>query len=839
MILIDTQKEEFAKLKDINIFGKADEDKKYNGDFLVIGLGGVGMRVVTSLKGMLMNDITPEDNINFLGIDSCIPEMQQTIEESKEGIGLNALEVISIYRPNVSDLLINGIENNPVSPTLANWMRKDFPNIAMDTEGAKGNRQIGRLMFSNAYEDMRYMLFDKLDEIYGRSKNKLDIIIVSSVSGGTGSGIISDLTYNIKAYAKSKRWDNVRVGGCLLMPDVLFGIKKVREDLEKKQFMLANGYATLKEINHYMHVTEHGHPYTFESTTHRLNLKSNIFKACMLVTGKKDSQGYIPDTVIYSDVAYYLLKLAKNKYIGAADEMGQRKLTRDSFFDNSDVNGFKIVSASDYKIPIKEIENLCENRVFNEAFPRLFQMPAMNESIRADIDEAFRDLEIFLNGQPGDEINFQVSGLINASQYQRPVYKQIKKGTDELREAIPKQLKKINDNISVTIKEIKMNLCNVLDKHINKYLQEYGPFITLQMIGASGVYGLDQDQGMIAKVKELEKKQRYYQPTNEYTRIKESILDIVSKRFFTFPSAKRETEAGYFDACIKEAHEKERTFIMFGLDSQDLFGDVIRLLRNRAEHLDDLYSPFRDDLEHAVHDLAANGERVIGYLLKDSNRHEFLPSDFVTENRIEEMRRGIIRLMVNHEAEIDNGRPVPIKQEMEKTYKAVLIGVGGYAPEKLIAVAFAKDKPNLAETNMMFVSPDSEVRKDIMSRAAKAFLKGAVEKTEKKRLCAVKAEFTANRRHTDTYVSLPVSMPFFSQGIKELFMDKPYNIAEDSITLNAGDAEISVDEILYGVSANCLECIDEMRAAYDMINPEVYYGLHIDETIDDMRSYMV
>ena len=64
MILLDTQKEEFAKLKDIRIFGNDDQSEKINGDLLVIGLGGVGGAVVTAMKGMLRNKITPEDNIN-------------------------------------------------------------------------------------------------------------------------------------------------------------------------------------------------------------------------------------------------------------------------------------------------------------------------------------------------------------------------------------------------------------------------------------------------------------------------------------------------------------------------------------------------------------------------------------------------------------------------------------------------------------------------------------------------------------------------------------------------------------------------------------------------------
>ena len=142
MILIDTQKEEFTKLKDIRIFEKLDNEQRYNGDLLVIGLGGMGSQVVCDMKGMLMGEITPDDNIQYLMVDSDIPAMENMIEASRDGIGLNATEIISIYRPNLENLLVRGIKENPVHPNLANWMREDFPQINIDTDGAKGNRQI-------------------------------------------------------------------------------------------------------------------------------------------------------------------------------------------------------------------------------------------------------------------------------------------------------------------------------------------------------------------------------------------------------------------------------------------------------------------------------------------------------------------------------------------------------------------------------------------------------------------------------------------------------------------------------------------------------------------------
>ena len=155
MILIDTQKEEFNKLKHVRIFSKVENENRFNGDLLVIGLGGVGGRVVTALKRMMLNNITREDNINFLLIDSDIPAMEATIKDSKEGYGLNALEVLSIYRPNLGDIMTRGFNSMPVQESLAKWMSPDFPRVTIGTSGAEGNRQIGRLMFSNAYEDMR------------------------------------------------------------------------------------------------------------------------------------------------------------------------------------------------------------------------------------------------------------------------------------------------------------------------------------------------------------------------------------------------------------------------------------------------------------------------------------------------------------------------------------------------------------------------------------------------------------------------------------------------------------------------------------------------------------
>jgi len=833
MILIDTQKEEFTKLKEIRIFEKIDNDeKKLNGDLLVIGLGGLGGRVVTNLKGMLMGQHTPEDNIHFLMIDSDIPAMEQSIEDSKEGIGLNAMEIISIYRPNLETILANGIQNNTVHPNLANWMRPDFPTLSIGTDGAKGNRQVGRLMFSNAYEDLRILLFDKLEDAYARSSGKLDVIIVSGVAGGTGGGIITDVAYNVRALAKARKWQNFRLGGCLITPDALYANRAISEDDNLKALLNANGCAALKEIDYYMRVVERNEGYIFESTTHRIAIKENVFDSCMLISGKKDEQGYIPDGVICSDTAYFLSKLAGHKYIGGKDGDANRTLLRDVFFNSDGKGYYKIINESDYRVPVREMENICEHEVFVEAFKRLHQAPEKIEP-----NKNIQELDKFLSEAPGDEIHLSsLTGLIRIGQFERPVYKLIKKGQDGLRSSMGKMLSDFKQQIPVTVKMLKNKLRDSLDDQLNEYMQKYGPYAVMDIIGAAGIGENEKDTGMIAQLKEMAERIKQYQPTSEYSRIIESIKDMVSKKLFAFPNAKKETENGYYDACVKETLALERNILIDEMDGQDVFGDMARYLRQKAERLDELYAQFSEDLKNAIEDLSINGKRVAGYLLKEARQQKFLPSDYITEERIEEFKAGLIRLMVNNESNIDNSRLVQVKPEMEKIYKNLLIGVGMYAPEKLIAVAFSDEIPNLQQTNMMFVSPTNELREEIMSRAAKAFVEGAIEKTQKKKLCILKSGcmgILTNKR----YISLPAAMPYFSKGVKDLLVNAPYNEAEDSITLNTGDLEISVDDMFVGVPLYMLECAGDMQNAYNAVDFDTYYGLHADEVNKDMKSY--
>ena len=546
----------------------------------------------------------------------------------------------------------------------------------------------------------------------------------------------------------------------------------------------------------------------------------------MLVSGKKDEQGYIPDGVICSDVAYFLYKLAHNKYIDDADENGRRKLLRDSFFEKSRLGYFKVINEADYKIPIKEIENICEGYAFNEAYSRMMKVPETDEKLIIDMRVAFGEMRSFLEEKPGDPVNLSVNGLINPIQYQVPIYKDIKKRQDRLSISLRQALNSIQTDIPVIVKSLRIRMSQSLDSLIEKYMGRFGPYVTMRIIGAAGIADVEKDCGMVAEVKELENLLNNYSNANEFEMIIDSILAIVKKRIFAFPSAKRETENGYYDACIKDALAKERGMIISEMNAQDVFGDIIRQLRQRSEQLSDTFEQFNQDLKNAVEDLAINGRKVVDYSLKNAKRHEFLPSDYVTEERIEQFRQGLVEMMVKHEADINGDRVVAVSQDMEHIYKNFLIGLGVYPNEKVIAVAFADEKPTVQDINAMFVSFDSEVRRNVMKNAAQAFVSNTMEKTSKKRLCILK-DGAADKLLRQKYISLPDSMPHFSEAMKEILTAEPYNEEPNSITTNIGEQIITTMNFYLGVRLNMLECSTDMETAYGQVQARgTYIGLH-------------
>ena len=131
--------------------------------------------------------------------------------------------------------------------------------------------------FQKFYETLKNTI-----ESFDVSKG-LCIHIVTSIFGGTGSGILIDIPYMIRHILKTLGFEKNQIhlsARLLLVPNGFFC--STRE----------NGYATLKEVNYFMQLTESKESFTFAYPEPMGEFESheNIFDSCLLFDLNEDEK---------------------------------------------------------------------------------------------------------------------------------------------------------------------------------------------------------------------------------------------------------------------------------------------------------------------------------------------------------------------------------------------------------------------------------------------------------------------------------------------------------------------------------------------------------------------
>ncbi|WP_449417682.1 tubulin-like doman-containing protein [Phormidium nigroviride] len=133
---------------------------------------------------------------------------------------------------------------------IARWFPPQLlRNIKAVEEGAKGIRPVGRLAFFHNYQKIKTAVETAERRTRGheatllksglRIEPGLNIFVVGSLCGGTGSGMFLDIAYSLrKAYGEQ----GAQIVGYLVISPQLYG---------NTSNMSANTYAALKELNYY------------------------------------------------------------------------------------------------------------------------------------------------------------------------------------------------------------------------------------------------------------------------------------------------------------------------------------------------------------------------------------------------------------------------------------------------------------------------------------------------------------------------------------------------------------------------------------------------------------
>jgi hypothetical protein len=227
---------------------------------MVVGVGGMGTNTVRAVKRRLRHVWNGNQAPGSARSQENLPGMIQLLALDTEPL-VNRLDQEPLFADEFAYMgkfdATRLIANLDQHPEIGRWW--DYPTIPLGYihNGAKQLRPIGRLCFFRNYVTFKQLLetklanLDKIRDMEVAQNRGFPVIgnlqliyVVSSLCGGTGSGMFMDVAHRIRAHVRN----NARVVGIFFLPDVLEG--ELTSDLQRRRIR-ANAYAALKELNYF------------------------------------------------------------------------------------------------------------------------------------------------------------------------------------------------------------------------------------------------------------------------------------------------------------------------------------------------------------------------------------------------------------------------------------------------------------------------------------------------------------------------------------------------------------------------------------------------------------
>jgi len=268
---------------------------------LIVGLGGTGQWILTWLKRelLLANNGHMPDSVRLLAIDTA---PQQIEADWRRDIRVESVKVGGVTLDRTEFIYIGG-NSRPLAletrdgrhPQLGRWFRTEYwldtqpPAVFVLDNDAGRIRQFGRLA---VYKDIMggdgghmWSAFRNAIDTVGKRTDymrPLEIIVVGSFAGGTGSGMFLDVALILRKLAKEISPHHV-LRGFFALPSVFAANPSVD--------MKACAFAAWRELNRFM-VIDSDFPmspidYVQNSSEYNTVPGERIFDACYLVDGKR------------------------------------------------------------------------------------------------------------------------------------------------------------------------------------------------------------------------------------------------------------------------------------------------------------------------------------------------------------------------------------------------------------------------------------------------------------------------------------------------------------------------------------------------------------------------
>lgn len=228
---------------------------------VVIGLGGIGSDICAKVSEMIPEHLPDKEMVKFVAVDTDINSLSDLKRKGFRGITIQ-----------ISDNTTVGLCVENQRPEIDAWFPDNpvFTKKPM-TEGAGQMRAISRLALHAAVKEGKLgPLYKVIEDLRLVSKNPSEqpirVYIISSLSGGTGSGIFLPLAMYLERYMKKLFGDFDSIcKGFFILPSAM---KELTDTFLEKRSLDANSYAAVKELSAFLAAEDEG-----EKTKYKLALE--------------------------------------------------------------------------------------------------------------------------------------------------------------------------------------------------------------------------------------------------------------------------------------------------------------------------------------------------------------------------------------------------------------------------------------------------------------------------------------------------------------------------------------------------------------------------------------
>lgn len=272
---------------------------------LIVGLGGTGQWVLTWLKRdlLLSNNGRMPSNIKLLAIDTATQLEAGASRIAAGGTREEGAEIGSVSLDKSEFIYIGG-DSKPIAERVRDgklrqigqwykaqqWLDSQAPATFILDDGAGRIRQFGRMaifkdILGQEASSVTWRAFrSALEAVRGSTdeQRRLEIMVVGSFAGGTGSGMFLDVSLILRLLAQQQNVHHVLRG--------FFALPSVFTNAPDRD-MKARTFAAWRELNRFM-VINSDFPmplieYVENSKTFSIQPRERIFDACYLVDGRR------------------------------------------------------------------------------------------------------------------------------------------------------------------------------------------------------------------------------------------------------------------------------------------------------------------------------------------------------------------------------------------------------------------------------------------------------------------------------------------------------------------------------------------------------------------------